>query len=115
MDNGPALTKRLSLTTQITLGIVCGIALGLIAGERTAALEVVADAYIKLLQMTVLPYATVSIIGGLGALDVAQARMLGKRVGLALGLLWAVAFVAVLLFPLMLPPHQNASFSAQRC
>ncbi len=105
-----ALTKRFSLTAQITVGIVCGIALGLIAGERTAALEVVADAYIKLLQMTVLPYATVSIIGGLGALDVAQARRLGKRVGLALGLLWAVAFVAVLLFPLMLPPHQNASF-----
>ena len=110
MDNGPALTKRFSLTAQITVGIVCGISLGLIAGERTAALEAVADAYIKLLQMTVLPYATVSIVGGLGALDVAQARTLGKRVGLALGLLWAVAFVAVLLFPLMLPPHQNASF-----
>ena len=44
-------------------------------------LQIVADAYIKLLQMTVLPYVTVSIIGGLGALDAAQARALGKRVG----------------------------------
>jgi Na+/H+-dicarboxylate symporter/ABC-type amino acid transport substrate-binding protein len=110
VDNRPALKKRFSPTAQITVGIACGIALGLIAGERTARLEAVADAYIKLLQMSVLPYATVSIVGGLGALDVAQARRLGKRVGLAMVLLWAVGFVAVLLFPLMLPPHQNASF-----
>ena len=110
MDNGPAPTKRFSLTAQITVGIASGIALGLIAGERTAGLEAVADAYIKLLQMTVLPYATVSIVGGLGALDVAQARTLGKRVGLVLGLLWAIGLVAVLLFPLMLPPHQSSSF-----
>ena len=60
--------------------------------------------------MTVLPYVTVSIIGGLGALDAAQARTLGKRVGLILVLLWAVALAAVLLFPLMFPPNQNASF-----
>ena len=60
--------------------------------------------------MTVLPYVTVSIIGGLGALDAAQARTLGKRVGLILVLLWALALAAVLLFPLMFPPNQNASF-----
>jgi Na+/H+-dicarboxylate symporter/ABC-type amino acid transport substrate-binding protein len=110
VGNGSALNKRFSPTAQITIGIGCGIALGLIAGERTAALELIADAYIKLLQMTVLPYATVSIIGGLGALDATQARTLGQRVGLMLALLWAVALVAVLLFPLMLPPHQSASF-----
>jgi Na+/H+-dicarboxylate symporter/ABC-type amino acid transport substrate-binding protein len=105
-----ALTKRFSPTARITIGIGCGIALGLIAGERTAALEFIADAYIKLLQMTVLPYATISIVGGLGGLDVTEARTLGQRVGLMLVLLWAVALTAVLLFPVMLPPHQSASF-----
>ena len=64
--------------------------LGLLFGERTAALQIVADAYIKLLQMTVLPYVTVSIVGGLGALDAAQARTLGEAVGLVLVVLWAV-------------------------
>ena len=86
------------------------MALGLFVGERTSALQIVADAYVKLLQMTVLPYVTVSIIGGLGALDAAQAWALGKRVGLILALLWALALAAVLLFPLMFPPNQNASF-----
>lgn len=84
--------------------------MGLFVGERTSALQVAADAYIKLLQMTVLPYVTVSIVGGLGALDAAQARALGARVGLILVLLWAIALAAVLLFPLMFPPNQSASF-----
>ena len=105
-----AAKKRFSPSAQIALGIAGGAALGLFVGERTAPLQIVADAYIKLLQMTVLPYVTVSIIGGLGALDAAQARTLGKRVGLIMALLWAVALAAVLLFPLTFPPNQNASF-----
>jgi Na+/H+-dicarboxylate symporter/ABC-type amino acid transport substrate-binding protein len=71
---------------------------------------VLADGYVKLLQMTVLPYVVVSVIGGLGALNPAQAKALGKRVGVILLLLWAVALTAVLLFPLMFPPHESASF-----
>jgi Na+/H+-dicarboxylate symporter/ABC-type amino acid transport substrate-binding protein len=95
---------------QIVAGIAGGLALGLFAGERTAVLQIVADGYIKLLQMTVLPYVTVSIIGGLGALDAAHAWALGKRVGLILALLWVLALAAVLLFPLMFPNNQSASF-----
>jgi Na+/H+-dicarboxylate symporter/ABC-type amino acid transport substrate-binding protein len=105
-----ASTGRFSPSARIVVGIAAGLALGLFAGERTLALQVVADAYIKLLQMTVLPYVTVSIIGGLGALDAAQARALGKRVGLVLVMLWTLAFAAVLLFPLMFPHTQSASF-----
>ena len=105
-----ARLRRLSPSGRIALGIGVGVALGLFLGERTAVLQIAADAYIKLLQMTVLPYVTISIVGGLGALDGAQARALGMRVGLVLVALWAVALGAVLLFPLMFPPHQSASF-----
>jgi Na+/H+-dicarboxylate symporter/ABC-type amino acid transport substrate-binding protein len=101
---------RRSLSRRIAIGIAAGAALGLFAGEWTAALQVAADAYIKLLQMTVLPYVTVSIVGGLGGLDAAHAKALGARVGLLLALLWTIALTAVVLFPLMFPPNQNASF-----
>jgi Na+/H+-dicarboxylate symporter/ABC-type amino acid transport substrate-binding protein len=107
---GAAPTGRFSSSARIVAGIAGGLALGLFAGERTSALQIVADAYVKLLQMTVLPYVTVSIIGGLGALDAAHAWALGKRVGFILAMLWALALAAVLLFPLMFPPNQNASF-----
>jgi Na+/H+-dicarboxylate symporter/ABC-type amino acid transport substrate-binding protein len=99
-----------SLSARIAIGLAAGVALGLFIGERAAFLDVVADGYVKLLQMTVLPYVTVSIVGGLGALNPSQAKALGKRVGLVLLLLWVVGFAAVFLFPLMFPASQNASF-----
>jgi Na+/H+-dicarboxylate symporter/ABC-type amino acid transport substrate-binding protein len=104
-----SLTGR-TLSARITIGLVAGIALGLLIGDKASVLDVVADGYIKLLQMTVLPYVTVSIVGGLGALSGDQARAVVVRVGLVLALLWAMALVMVFLFPLMFPPNQSASF-----
>ncbi len=91
-------------------GLAAGAAIGLFAGERTAVLQPFADGYIKLLQMTVLPYVTVSIVAGLGALNSAQARLMGKRLGLVIALLWLLTLAAVCLFPLMFPPRESASF-----
>lgn len=104
------VAPRLSPSSRIAIGIACGAALGLFIGEAASVLQIVADAYIKLLQMTVLPYVTVSIIAGLGGLDYEQARALGVRVGLLLALLWAIALTAVLVFAVTFPPGQNASF-----
>jgi Na+/H+-dicarboxylate symporter len=101
---------RRKLSTKIAVGLALGIAFGLFVGERATILEVIADGYIKLLQMTVLPYVTVSIIGGLGALNGSQGVALVKRVGLVLVVLWAAALGMVFLFPLMFPPHETASF-----
>ena len=99
-----------SLSQKIAIGLLAGVAVGLFFGESASILQVVADGYIKLLQMTVLPYVTISIIGGLGALSAQQAKALGVRVGIVLALFWAVALVAVFLFPVMFPSNQNATF-----
>jgi Na+/H+-dicarboxylate symporter len=48
-------------------------------GELVAPLHVVADGFVKLVQMTVLPYVTISIIVSLGSLNMQQARLLGLR------------------------------------
>jgi len=55
-----------ALSRHILFGVLAGAATGLFFGERTAVLQVVADAYVRLLQMTVLPYVTIAIITGLG-------------------------------------------------
>ena len=55
-------------STAVVIGLVAGIGVGLFIGERAAVFQIAADAYIKLLQMTVLPYITLSLVGGLGAL-----------------------------------------------
>src|SRR5215203_1034662 len=95
---------------KVFTGLVAGVALGLFIGERAAALQVAADAYIKLLQMTVLPYVTLSLIGGLGSLSLDEARRFGIRVGGFLVVLWIVALLAACAFPLMFPASEAASF-----
>ena len=64
----------MTFSKKILIGLAAGIATGLFFGERAAALDWVADGFVKLLQMTVLPYVTVSIVSSLGRLDYAQAR-----------------------------------------
>jgi Na+/H+-dicarboxylate symporter/ABC-type amino acid transport substrate-binding protein len=87
-----------------------GLLVGLFFGEGVSFFGMLADAYVRLLQMTVLPFIVLSIVSGIGRLDYAQARLLAMRVGLALGIIWALAIALVALFPLLLPPHVTASF-----
>jgi Na+/H+-dicarboxylate symporter/ABC-type amino acid transport substrate-binding protein len=98
------------LSTRILLGLLLGIATGLVIGERAAAFQVVADAYIRLLQMTVLPYVTISLVRGLGALHPPEAARLGAWVGTVLLGLWAIALGAVFCFPAMFPSVESAAF-----
>ena len=81
----------MSMTNRILVSLVAGVLVGLLLGEQAAVVRPAADGFVKLLQMTVLPYVTVSIITSLGSLNVAQARTLGLRAGVVLASLWLVA------------------------
>jgi Na+/H+-dicarboxylate symporter/ABC-type amino acid transport substrate-binding protein len=101
---------RLDLSTQVLIGLVAGIAVGLFIGDRASMFQVWGDAYVQLLQMTVLPYVAMSLVGGLGALKAGAASRLGARFALLLLALWVVALLAVFSFPLMFPHIESASF-----
>jgi Na+/H+-dicarboxylate symporter len=100
----------MSSSRRILIGLAAGAAAGVFLGDRAAPFQWAAEAYVKLLQMTVLPYVTVSIIGGLGRLRPAQARALGMRTGAVLAGLWLLALLFMFLIPLSFPRSQNASF-----
>jgi len=100
----------MSSSRRILIAIAGGILLGVFLGERASFLRYIADGYIRLLQMTVLPYVTISLIAGIGSLRLDQARTLGLRVGLVLALMWSLALAMALLLPLAFPPMQSASF-----
>ena len=87
----------MSFSRKILVGLIGGVVAGLFFGELVAPLRLVADGFVKLLQMTVLPYVTVSIIVSLGSLSLDEARRLGLRAGAALATLWAVAVVFAML------------------
>lgn len=95
---------------HLVTGLLAGTATGLFFGDEARVLEPVADGFVKLMQMAVLPYITVSIAGSIGALDVAQLRRLGLRVALLLLALWTLALGFAFLMPLAFPPSQTASF-----
>ena len=100
----------MTFSHKILVGLITGVACGLFLGELVSPLGVMAEGFIKLLQMTVLPYVTVSIVASLGRLDLAQARRLGLQAGLTLLTLSGIAIAVAFLFPLVFPPSETASF-----
>ena len=100
----------MSFSLQILTGLAAGIATGLFFGERAAVLRPLGEGFVGLLQMTVLPYVTVSIIGSIGQLDRASARLLALRVGTVLVGLWVLVLAVIFLVPFAFPSVENASF-----
>ena len=97
-------------STKILVGLFAGVIVGLFFGEYAGVLKVVADGFVKLLQMTVLPYITISIVTSLGTLSFDQVKTLGLRAGVVLIGLWCLALVFTILLPLAFPATETASF-----
>jgi Na+/H+-dicarboxylate symporter/ABC-type amino acid transport substrate-binding protein len=100
----------MSFSNRILVGLASGVLLGLFLGERAVAVKWAADGFVKLLQMTVLPYVTVSIVSSLGRLRYEDAKQLGLKTGAVVAALWLVALFFTFLIPLAFPHMQNASF-----
>jgi len=91
---------HISLETQVLLGLVLGLAAGVFFGEMVAFTRIAGDAFIKLLQITVIPYIIVSLITALGRLSYDEVKSLGLKAGGVLLILWGVGLVVVFLAPL---------------
>ena len=103
-------SPKLGLSARILIGLVAGIGCGLFFGEYCAPLQILGDAFVGLLQMTVLPYITCSLILNIGRLTPQHARRTFVVGGLVLLVLWAVAMVTILVAPMALPHAAVGSF-----
>jgi Na+/H+-dicarboxylate symporter len=102
--------RKPSAFMQVIIGLFLGLFVGLFLGEPAGQLGMLGTAYIRLLQMTVLPYVVVSLIGGVGRLSAQQARMIGSRGGALILFLWSVALITLTTLPLGYPDWEAASF-----
>ncbi len=100
----------MSFTSKILIGLGAGVVTGLFLGEHASAFQWLANAFVKLLQMTVLPYVTLSIVTSLGSLTAAQARVMGIRAGAVIASLWAIGLGFAFLIPLAFPRIESAMF-----
>jgi Na+/H+-dicarboxylate symporter len=101
---------RPTLSQMILTGLVLGVLFGLFVGEPAGRLAIVGQAYVGLLQMSILPYMIVSLMAGIGHLTYAKARSLAVTGGVVLIASWALAFLVVLVMPLAFPEHEASSF-----
>ncbi len=101
---------RLNLSTAILIGMVLGIATGIFFGDMVAFLDVIGSAFIRLLQMTILPYILVSLILGIGGLSYEKAGLLAVKAGGLLLVTWVIVFAFILLMQLGFPNWESASF-----
>src|SRR4029450_12363090 len=95
---------------QVVLGLVLGLGGGVCVGDKAAWLQGIGKAFILLLQRTVLPYITLSLITGLGRLRYQDVKMLALKVGALLLGSCVLASLTILLMPLVFPPWEDASF-----
>jgi len=102
--------KNMSAFKRVVLALILGILTGIFFGEPAGNLKIIGSAYIGLLQMTVLPYVFVSIIGGLGRLDADMAKNIGIKAGLIIVFIWLATMFTLLLLPLAYPEWETAGF-----
>ncbi len=104
---------RLSLGQRILAALLLGVATGLFLGEIAAPLEQVGIAFIRMLQITVIPYISVALITGLGRLEYDEVKRLAIKGGSVLLLLWTLAITLVAILPMAFPDWPSRSLFQQ--
>ena len=99
-----------NLSTQILLGLVLGIAVGIFFGEMASWFAFLGDIFLRLFQMPVIPYIIVSIIGSLGRLNYTEAKSIFIKGGMVILGFWVIMLFIVLIFPLGFPSWQSSAF-----
>ncbi|MDF3130860.1 cation:dicarboxylase symporter family transporter [Kiritimatiellaeota bacterium B1221] len=103
-------TKRLSFTTQVLSGLLAGVLAGIFFGESIAGIGVAGTGYVRLLQMTILPYIMVSLVQGFGQLSREQALRVAPRLAGVMLIFWSFGLLYVILVPWTFPNRESAAF-----
>lgn len=104
--------KRIQLpqTAIIIIGMALGLMIGAMSSNVVYGVDGFANAFILLLQMTALPYITLSLIVGIGSLSAEEAKKSLLRSLSVLVILSAVVLFFILLAPIAFPSWENAGF-----
>ncbi|MGL1886470.1 MAG: cation:dicarboxylase symporter family transporter [Reichenbachiella sp.] len=98
------------LSTKIFIGLFFGIATGLFLGEYAEPFRYIGDAFIGLMQMTVMPYIMVSLLSNLGKIELAKQKPLIKAAAIVLVAFLVIGLGTVLVLPSFFPTWESSSF-----
>lgn len=102
--------KKIPLSIQIIFAIILGLSGGLYFTAMPAMIGQVADSFLALLQLTAIPYISLSIIIGVCQLSAKEAKWALQPALLSLLLIAAIILLFIFSAPLAFPNWQNAEF-----
>jgi len=101
---------KIPLSVQIISAMFIGLLLGYILATPYSVINNIANAFVTLLQMTVLPYITLSLIVGLGGLSPNKAKKVSKQSLAIIFIMILVVLFFIFSTPLAFPDWQHAEF-----
>jgi len=101
---------NLSFSTQVLAALCLGIFVGLFFGEKVAWLNIVGMAFIKLLQIAIIPYIVLSLVTGLGSLSYEQSKEIAKKFAIILLTLWGLGLITIFAMSLAFPLSESKDF-----
>ena len=102
--------KKIPPFIQILLAMVLGLAIGAMTSTVFVGVDTIANAFVMLLQMTALPYISLSLIVGIGGLSATGLSSTFKQGLLILVLLMATVLFFIFLAPIAFPDWTTAEF-----
>jgi len=87
-----------------------GALVGLFVGEYAGAVSFLGDAFIGLLQMTVLPYITLALIANIGKLEPSEGRRFTAYSAIFFLVASALTLAVIMMIPFSLPVRESAAF-----
>ena len=102
--------KNLSLSKKIYFSTAIGFILGMFFGDKCGVLEPFNTLFIKLFQITILPYMVFSIIQSIGSMTTDNAKVIGKKGGLILIVLWVVSIIFAFCLQFSFPDIERSKF-----
>ncbi|CCK77852.1 MAG: cation:dicarboxylase symporter family transporter [Oleispira antarctica] len=104
------LFKKIPSFIRILLAMVAGLAIGAYTSTVFMGVDAIANAFVMLLQMTALPYISLSLIVGIGGLSATGLSSTFKQSLLILFLLISTVLFFILLAPIAFPDWTTAEF-----
>jgi proton glutamate symport protein len=104
------LLKKIPPFIRILVAMTAGLTIGAITSTVFVGVDAIANAFVMLLQMTALPYISLSLIVGIGGLSSAGLSSTFKQSLLILFLLIATVLFFIFLAPIAFPDWTTAEF-----
>lgn len=101
---------NLSFSTQVFIALISGIFIGLFFGEKVAWLNMLGMAFIKLLQVAIIPYIVLSLVTGLGSLSYEQSTDIAIKFTIILLTLWGLGLSLIFTMSLAFPLWESKDF-----